>query len=145
MKSLSKYLLALAIVALSPQTFASTEKTQYDDDPSKPLVQGFVEATGQNVDLKGSKIIISLLDVSLQDVPAETLLEVTYSGVDELPLYFTLHGKKSFDPKRSYSVSVLIDRNNDGRLSKGDLFTTQHYSVKPNTGQWVYAQVSQFK
>ena len=95
--------------------------------------------TGKVVFNEGSRpfsdatVYIRIVDVSRVDAASEIVAErvlyaVSLDMLQETSLAFSISGEL---PKRTahYNVSVHIDVDNDGNLSKGDYFTTQSYPV----------------
>lgn len=80
-----------------------------------------------------AKIYVRLLDTSMADAPAVLVAEqVLRESVEEV----NRSGKVSFrlrggpiDASRDYTVSVLVDVDDDGRVGHGDFINTQSYPV----------------
>jgi len=95
--------------------------------------------TGKVVFDEGSRpfsdatVYVRLVDVSrvdaASDIVAETILRaVSLDMRKETSFAFSIPGEL---PERNahYNISVHIDVDNDGKLSKGDYFTTQSFPV----------------
>ena len=70
-------------------------------------------------------------DVSLADAPSVTVASAVLPNVPmppDAPVAFWLV-VGGFDPSRTYSVRVHVDRDGDGRVSTGDLVSTSHHGV----------------
>ncbi|MBL6991517.1 MAG: YbaY family lipoprotein [Bacteriovoracaceae bacterium] len=135
MKMSYKLLIQLILVlTFSSAAFASFGgAVDSGGDPvHRPIAQGIIEAIGQRVCLNSkSKLTIKLQDVSFMDVAATELLSITYSKVEQLPIRFTLDGVEVQDWS-NLIVSVHLDIDGDGKVSRGDLITTQSYPVRWN-------------
>lgn len=83
-------------------------------------------------------IIIRLEDVSLADAPAILLASTTLDDVSVPPVAGTAVSfalpVAEFDPRARYTVRVHVDRDGDGRISKGDLVSTTHVPVLTQGG-----------
>ena len=95
--------------------------------------------TGKVVFDKGSQpfsdatVYVRLVDVSRVDAASEIVAERVLRAVSldmrtETSFAFSIPGKLPSQTAR-YNISVHIDVDNDGKLSKGDYFTTQSYPV----------------
>ena len=76
---------------------------------------------------------VRLLDTSLADAPMRLIAEQVLRNIASQanagqPLPFVLYGSPP-NMRTHYSISVLIDLNEDGRISQGDWITTQSYPV----------------
>ena len=77
-------------------------------------------------------------DVSLQDVASTVISEDSIVGVsmnanDIHPLTYLIH-YPDLEEKRTYSLSVHVDVDGDGRLSNGDYYSTSHNPVPTDPG-----------
>jgi uncharacterized lipoprotein YbaY len=82
---------------------------------------------------EGAKIYVSLLDISLADAPSKVVVEQVLTGIAEKAnsgklISFTIDGKIE-NAQSSYSISVLVDVDGDGKRSKGDFINMQSYPV----------------
>lgn len=76
---------------------------------------------------------IHLLDVSLADAPSFIVAEEVIEDIAERILKgetikFALYGEIK-NPRASYTVSVHIDLDGDGRVGRGDYINMQSYPV----------------
>jgi uncharacterized lipoprotein YbaY len=99
----------------------------------EPLVRGKIVFDPEPEDLSRAKIYIRLADTSLADAPSrvvseQVLMELPPAGTAKGHLSFALHGALP-DPRASYSVSVHVDMQNDGKISQGDYINMQSYPV----------------
>jgi uncharacterized lipoprotein YbaY len=81
----------------------------------------------------GTKIYVRLLDTSMADAPAKVIAEQVLTDISEKansgePVAFTIDGKIE-NQQSSYSISVLVDVDGDGKRSKGDFINMQSYPV----------------
>ena len=93
------------------------------------LVTGKVVFDKGSLPFSDATVYVRLLDVSRVDAASEIIAESVLRAVSldmhkETSFAFSIPGEL---PKRTarYNVSVHIDVDNDGKLSKGDYFTTQ--------------------
>ena len=82
---------------------------------------------------EGAKIYVRLLDTSLADAPAKVVAEQVLTDISKNansgePVSFTIDGKIE-NQQGSYSISVLIDVDGDGKRGKGDFINMQSYPV----------------
>lgn len=77
-------------------------------------------------------IYLRVEDVSLADAPSRTVAEDVRRDVQAPPpggrLAFSL-AVPAVDPRARYSVRVHVDLDGDGRVSRGDLISTQSHPV----------------
>lgn len=100
---------------------------------SKPVVKGEIKF-GERPDLPASaKTYVRLLNTSLADAPssvvAEQVIDYIASGVSKGEKVAFVLEPNSIDERDSYSVSVLVDIDGDGKISKGDYISMQAYPV----------------
>lgn len=100
---------------------------------NKPLVYGEIIFDPTPADLSGAKVYIRLEDTSLADGPSrivseQVLTDVPARATAKGSLPFTLCGEQP-DSKTSYSVSVHIDMQGNGKISHGDYINTESYPV----------------
>ena len=100
---------------------------------SKPVVKGEINFAG-SPDLPASaKAYVRLRNTSLADAASAVVAEQVIDHVDR----FVSKGEKvrfvlepnSIDERDSYNVSVLVDIDGDGKVSKGDYISMQSYPV----------------
>ena len=100
---------------------------------SKPVVKGeIVFAT--KPDLPASaKAYVRLLDTSLADAPspvvAEQVIEHVARSLSKGEKVAFVLEPNSIDERDTYYVSVLVDLDGDGKISKGDYISMQSYPV----------------
>jgi uncharacterized lipoprotein YbaY len=78
-------------------------------------------------------IHVRIEDASHADTPATTLARATLEAVTVPPpagerVTFAVP-VEAYDPRRRYTLRVHIDRDGDGRVSAGDLVSTDHLPV----------------
>jgi uncharacterized lipoprotein YbaY len=83
--------------------------------------------------LSGATVYVRLRDTSLADAPSRVVAEQAMTRVEGLPpgggeLTFALP-LESADARRTYTVSVHVDLDNDGRVGPGDFISTESYPV----------------
>ena len=86
---------------------------------NKPFTNGILHVT-----LSDS----SKMDVAAQIVAKQTIHFISSAILKAAPLPFSFQ-LKEVDPRASYTVSVHIDVNSSGEISKGDYLTIQSYPV----------------
>ena len=97
------------------------------------LVQGEVHfEQPPNLPL-GATAYVRLLDTSLADAPSSIVAEQVLTGIAAdanagRPLLFALYGTPP-NARASYTVSIWVDVDSDGRISSGDYLTMQSYPV----------------
>lgn len=97
----------------------------------KPLsVTGAVHFPQGSIVEHAAKMYVRLLNVSYADAPskteAEQIIEVPPGSPDWLRFVINL---EAVEPATHYAVSVHVDIDGDGKISRGDYITTQRYSV----------------
>jgi uncharacterized lipoprotein YbaY len=100
---------------------------------SEPLVAGEVLLPAHSILPSGAVAYVRLLDTSLADAPAMIVAEQVIRDVAKTiarrgQIRFALYGKIQ-NPQGSYTVSVHIDVDEDGRIGKGDYINMQSYPV----------------
>jgi uncharacterized lipoprotein YbaY len=96
---------------------------------SKPVVKGVIKIAG-NPDLPASaKAYVRLLNTSMADAPSAVVAEqvIDHLRKDE-KVTFRLE-PNAIDERATYTVSVLVDLDGDGKISKGDYISMQSYPV----------------
>ena len=76
---------------------------------------------------------IRLLDTSLEDAPAETIVEEVLEDIarkvnENQAVKFILEGEIE-DERGTYTVSAHIDADGNGRMTSGDFISMQSYPV----------------
>jgi uncharacterized lipoprotein YbaY len=84
-------------------------------------------------DLSEAIAYVRLEDTSLADAPSRVVSEQRLTRLQEQlttagTVPFNLHAPRP-DPKSSYSVSVHVDLDRDGKVSRGDYINTESYPV----------------
>jgi uncharacterized lipoprotein YbaY len=100
---------------------------------SEPLVTGDILLPAGAVIPPRAVAHVHLLDTSLADAPSTIVAEQVIEDVAAKiatggRIKFALYGEIE-DPRASYTVSVHIDVDMDGRVSVGDYVTVQSYPV----------------
>ena len=99
---------------------------------SNPVVKGELKFEG-SPDLPASaKAYVRLLNTSMADAPsaavAEQVIDVARFLSKGEKVAFVLE-PHSIDERDTYTVSVLVDLDGDGKISKGDYISMQSYPV----------------
>lgn len=105
-----------------------------------PLIKGKISFDQKNVkSFSGATIYIRLEDVTMQDAPSKLISQhvienVSYNGSNvpghhQKKIKFTLFGHVVVDLRRSYSIRVHIDVDNNGKINSGDFITMESYPV----------------
>jgi hypothetical protein len=119
--------LASALVALltlsagSPTRSASESRAQ---EPRPRTIRGEIKFVPTAMAFKDADLIVSVEDVTMQDVRVRRLVErkfknVSYDGRPGSRLRFTLDNLHP-NPKDRYRLRVLVDLDRNGRISRGD-------------------------
>jgi uncharacterized lipoprotein YbaY len=100
---------------------------------SEPLVTGEILLPAHSAIPASAVAYVHLLNTSLADAPATIVAEQVINDVAAKiagggRIKFALYGEIQ-DPRASYSVSVHIDVDMDGRVSVGDYINVQSYPV----------------
>ncbi len=100
---------------------------------SKPVVRGEIKFAGKPALPASAKMYVRLLDISSADAPSKVVAEQVIEHIERLlskdqKVAFVLE-PNSIDERASYSVSVLVDIDGDGKISKGDYISMQSYPV----------------
>lgn len=109
--------------------------------PTPLLIQGTI-LFPQGADVSDAMAFVRLRDVTLQDVPSITLVEIVICNVDASETHeFQIRGDVSaWDPKGSFAVDVHVKRNTDptnpnfNAFEKGDFINMQSYPVDVHAG-----------
>ena len=100
---------------------------------SKPVVKGEIKFAGKPELPTAAKTYVRLLDTSLADaaakVVAEQVIEHSAGSLSKGAKVAFVLEPNSIDERGSYSVSVLVDIDGDGKISKGDYISMQSYPV----------------
>ena len=100
---------------------------------SKPVVKGEIKIAGKPDLPASAKMYVRLLNTSLADAPSAVVAEQVIDHVggalskDE-KVGFRLE-PDSINERDTYIVSVLVDIDGDGKISKGDYISMQSYPV----------------
>lgn len=98
-----------------------------------PLVSGRVRFDGVEPEFSNATVYIRLEDVSRADHASEIVSERTFSNVSNDAfggggLEFELEGPLPDETAR-YTVSVHVDMDTDGKVSRGDYITQESFPV----------------
>ncbi len=96
---------------------------------SKPIVKGEIKFAAKPDLPASAKMYVRLLNTSLADAPSAVIAEqvIDHLNKDER-VTFRLE-PDSIDERDTYTVSVLVDLDGDGKVSKGDYISMQSYPV----------------
>jgi uncharacterized lipoprotein YbaY len=99
----------------------------------KPLVSGEIQFDQPPHLPSGVKAYVRLLDVSMADAPSRLIAEQVLTDISQKAnsgqsIPFVLYGTLP-DERGSYTISVLVDLDGDGKISRGDFITMQSYPV----------------
>jgi uncharacterized lipoprotein YbaY len=105
----------------------------------KPLVSGSVILGGEVGSFSGATVYVRLEDVSRADAAAVLLAEQVLEGVShragaEDSLEFALYGRRPAEGT-DCNVSVHVDVDGDGEVSRGDYVTVESYPAGTRRGQ----------
>lgn len=97
------------------------------------LLRGEVVFDEGTPSFNGATLFVSLHDTSYADAPAETVTslvqaDVSYDAHARNHLPFVLRGQ-IHDETATYTVSVHLDLDGDGKVSRGDYINVQSYPV----------------
>ena len=100
---------------------------------SKSVVKGEIIFEGKPDLPASAKAYVRLLNTSLADAPSTTVAEQVIDHVAR----FVSKGEKvafvleadSINERDTYTVSVLVDIDGDGKISQGDYISMQSYPV----------------
>lgn len=100
---------------------------------SKQVVKGEIKFAGKPELPDSAKAYVRLLDTSLADAPSTVVAEQVIEHIASFrskgeKVTFVLE-PKSIDERDTYYVSVLVDIDGDGKISKGDYISMQSYPV----------------
>lgn len=95
---------------------------------SQVVVTGKVKFEQNATSFDKATAYVSLLDVSRQDAPSETIAKQVIKNVELGEFSFSLSGIIK-DPTGMYVVSVHVDVDGDGEVSAGDYITTGYYQI----------------
>jgi uncharacterized lipoprotein YbaY len=96
---------------------------------SKPVVKGQIKFAG-SPDLPASaKAYVRLLNTSLADAASAAVAEQVIDHISTGEKAAFILEPNSIDERDSYTVSVLVDLDGDGKVSKGDYISMQSYPV----------------
>ena len=100
---------------------------------SEPLVSGEIQFERQPHLPSDVKAYVRLLDVSAADAPSRIIAEQVLTDIlrkagsgQSIP--FVLYGALP-DERGSYAISVHVDMDGDGKISRGDFINMQSYPV----------------
>lgn len=118
------------------------EKRTAKAAPSPLLLRGEIIFDKSNNGIKsftGARVYIRLEDVTMQDAPSKLILEQVIKDVSydnnisnhhhQKKLEFELFGETVVDVRRSYTISVHVDVDNDGKINSGDFINMESYPV----------------
>lgn len=97
------------------------------------LVRGEIVFESSPMDLSDAKIYVRLEDTSFADEESDVLVQKTLTHVKALmtpqgKIPFSLYGELP-NLTRSYSVSVHVDLQSNGKISTGDFINMENYPV----------------
>lgn len=95
---------------------------------SQVAITGKVKFERNATPFEKATAYVSLLDVSRQDAPSETIAKQVIKNVELGEFSFSLSGIIK-DPTGMYVVSVHVDVDGDGEVSAGDYITTGYYQI----------------
>ncbi|WMW23394.1 YbaY family lipoprotein [Methanolobus mangrovi] len=101
-------------------------------------IQGMIIFDEPVESFSNATVYLEVDDVSLQDVASTVISEESIVGVsmnasDIQPVTYLIHYPE-LEEKRTYSLSVHVDVDGDGRLSNGDYYSTWHNPVPTEPG-----------
>lgn len=100
---------------------------------SKQVVKGEIKFAGTPKLPKSAKTYVRLLNTSLADAPsmvvAEQVIEHSALSLSKGEKIAFVLEPGSIDERGTYTVSVLVDLDGDGKISQGDYISMQSYPV----------------
>jgi len=101
-------------------------------------VQGYIIFDEPVESFSNATIYLKVEDVSLQDVASVTMSEdsivsVSMDAGNVQPVPYQINHPE-LEERMTYSLSVHVDVDGDGRLSKGDYYSTWHNPVPTEPG-----------
>ena len=99
----------------------------------EPLVSGEIHFAQKPQLPSDAKAHVRLLDTSMADAPSRLVAETVLKDISQQanlgnPIPFVLNGDPPHE-RGSYTISVLVDLDGDGKASPGDFINTQSYPV----------------
>lgn len=103
-----------------------------EQEESYGLIKGSILFEEMPTAFDGASAYVRLEDVSLMDVSSilisEAIIENVAADSKESEIPFSL-GFPELEARRTYALSVHIDVDGDGKISKGDYLTMTHHGV----------------
>ncbi|WP_319506995.1 YbaY family lipoprotein [uncultured Methanolobus sp.] len=101
-------------------------------------IQGMIIFDEPVESFSNATVYLEVEDVSLQDVASTVISEESIVGVsmnvsDIQPVTYLIKYPE-LEERRTYSLSVHVDVDGDGRLSNGDYYSTWHNPVPTDPG-----------
>lgn len=114
------------------------DETEEETAAEQNSIQGMVIFDGAVESFSNATIYLKVEDVSLQDVSSIVVAEDTISSVsqnaDDIQSVQYLINFPQLEERMSYSLSVHVDVDGNGRLSNGDYYSTWHNPVPTEPG-----------
>ncbi|MEA1985630.1 MAG: YbaY family lipoprotein [Euryarchaeota archaeon] len=131
MKMKNTYTTLLILLALG--TLAASALTMGCTDGTNSMIQGEIVFEEVNDPIRDATIYIELEDVSLADAPSTVISSMVLENVNidadgSASIPYSLEYPE-LDDRLTYSMSVLVDLNGDGRTSGGDYISMEHIPV----------------
>lgn len=100
---------------------------------SEPLVTGEIQFDQPPHLSSDVKAYVHLLDVGAADAPSRIIAEQVLTDISQKAssgqsISFVLYGVIP-DERGSYAISVHVDMDGDGKISRGDFINMQNYPV----------------
>ncbi len=131
MKMKNTYTTLLIILALG--TLVASALAMGCTDRTNSMIEGEIVFEQVNDPIQNATIYIELEDVSLADAPSKVISSMVLENVDidadgSASIPYSLEYPE-LDDRLTYSMSVLVDMNGDGRTSGGDYISMEHIPV----------------
>ena len=96
---------------------------------SKPVVKGEIRFAGKPDLPASAKAYVRLRNTSLSDAASAVVAEQVIDQLSKGGTIAFILEPNSIDERDTYSVSVLVDVDGDGKVSVGDYISMQSYPV----------------
>lgn len=129
--------LSLLLVMATAFSMGCTE-TGSEGQAEEHGVQGIIIFDKPVESFSNATIYLKVEDVSLQDVASvvmseDTIVDVSMDADNIQPVPYLIYHPE-LEERMTYSLSVHVDVDGDGRLSSGDYYSTWHNPVPTEPG-----------
>ncbi|MHC1577000.1 MAG: YbaY family lipoprotein [Methanosarcinaceae archaeon] len=131
MKMKNTYTILLILLALG--TLTAGVLAMSGTDRTNSMIEGEIVFEEMNDPIQNATIYIELEDVSRADAPSTVISSMVLKNIDidadsSASIPFSLEYPELED-RFTYSMSVLVDLNGDGKISGGDYISMEHIPV----------------